>query len=426
MAPKASPSKGRPPRAQSPRTTQQKTQQEAQRKAQRTTQQTAQRTAQQEAQQTAQQKSRAEDLTTQRGTDHAAPRGESTGVSAKAPAGTLRSRAQRSAGREWKSIDVLRRLLTTAPLGATTTQPSLGIGDDAAELRASRGARLVWTIDGALEDVHFRRDWLSLMDLGWRATHAAVSDVAAMGARPVAALCHLVLPRDFTAAELRRLGRGQLEASRALACPVIGGNISSGTRLELVTTVLGEVPAGRSALERAGARPGDEVWLVGDVGLAAAGLRCLERGIARGPGVRRCLAAWRRPEARVEAGLRLQGRATACIDVSDGLVGDAVHLAEASDVALLLEPARFEALLEPLREPAHELGVDALQLALWGGEDYALLATGPARKRPEGARVIGRVEPGEGVWWDAPGRRRRLQGGFQHLTSSGPRSRKRP
>lgn len=316
-------------------------------------------------------------------------------------------------GREWQSIELLRRALAGTTSKARL-RPLLGIGDDAAVLEG-RGTTLVWTIDGSVEGVHFVRHWLSLQDIGWRATHAAVSDVAAMGARPVAALCHLVLPSDLTSSELRRLGEGQAAAARELACPVLGGNVSSGPQLELATTVLGELPDRRRALTRSGARPGDEIWVVGQLGFAAAGLRALEQGRALRGALAACGRAWRRPRALIDEGLRLQGRATACIDVSDGLVGDATHVARASGVALVFDRGLIEAVCEPLRRAADQLGVDVLELVLFGGEDYALLATGPSKKRPPFAQPIGRIEVGEGVWLAEAESRRPLRGGFQHL-----------
>lgn len=316
-------------------------------------------------------------------------------------------------GREWQTIELLRRVLAGTTSKAEL-RPLLGIGDDAAVLGA-RGTTLVWTIDGSVEGVHFARRWLSLHDIGWRALHAAVSDIAAMGARPVAALCHLVLPASLSSTELRRLGAGQAAAARELACPVLGGNVSSGPQLELATTVLGELPARQRALTRAGARPGDEIWVVGRLGFAAAGLRALEQGRALRGALRACGRAWRCPRALIDEGLGLRGRATACIDVSDGLVGDATHVARASGVALVFDRDRLDVVSEPLRPAADQLGLDVLELVLFGGEDYALLATGPSKKRPPFAQPIGRVEAGEGVWLAEAKRRRRLRGGFQHL-----------
>jgi len=284
-----------------------------------------------------------------------------------------------------------------AKRGTRKVETETGIGDDAAVIRVG-GERLVWTIDDSEEGVHFDRRWLSLEDVGWRAFHAAVSDLAAMGAKPVAALCHLTLPASLTKAELRRVAEGQAEAADSLRCPLVGGNMSRGDSLKLTTTALGSV---EEPILRSGARPGDELWLLGELGLARAGFMMLRgdggvnaarvRGTAAG-----CLRAWRRPVALLDAGRALLGRATAAIDVSDGLGGDAAHLSESSGVRIVIDEERLEAVLDPaLRAAAKRLGASAIELALAGGEDYALLATGPAKRRPRGKhapRVIGYVD----------------------------------
>jgi len=274
----------------------------------------------------------------------------------------------------------------------------LGIGDDAAVLRVGRDP-LVWTVDVSVQGVHFDLRWLSLADVGYRATQAAVSDLAAMGATAVGALSSLVLPAEGL--DVLALARGQACASRALGCPIIGGNVSSGPVLEVTTTVLGQVA---HPLTRQGARPGQELWLLGEIGLARAGLLWLMRGrgipapAAEARALRRCLRAWRRPRALLEEGRSLLGRASAAMDVSDGLQGDCRSMAEASGVRLVLDEGGLEACLAPeLRRCAALLGTPALRLALEGGEDYALLATGPKRRRPPGARVIGQVVAGRGV-----------------------------
>jgi thiamine-monophosphate kinase len=296
----------------------------------------------------------------------------------------------------------------------------LGIGDDAALLRGG-SQQLVWSIDVCLEGVHFRRGWLSLKDLGWRATQAALSDLAAMGARPLGALCSLVLPAKTTRAMLREIGSGQADAARSSGCPIIGGNISRGRELSLTTAVLGETA---SAAERSGAQPGHELWLVGDVGLAAAGLRILR---ARTPGDRvgslssaeqTCIAAWRRPRALLRQGEALASCASALIDLSDGLAGDSVRIAEASQTRLVLEEEPLRRVLRPeLGQLSGQFGCDPLDLALYGGEDYALLATGPSSQRPQLARPIGHVTEGSGAWLQPPppARSVRLRDGFDHL-----------
>jgi thiamine-monophosphate kinase len=318
---------------------------------------------------------------------------------------------------ERELILALSRLFATADAARVAT---LGIGDDAAVLRGVR-RRLVWTVDVAVEGVHFERRFLSFSDIGARSFHAAVSDLAAMGARPLAALSSLVIPTALGERAVREIARGQAQAAGRLRCPVVGGNLSRGGELSVTTTALGVADR---PLTRAGARVGDEVWLVGDVGLAAAGLRLLlapRRGRLAPPArkaVEKCVAAFRRPQALVRAGMRLVGRAHAVIDVSDGLAGDATHLAEASGVRLVLEETALRRVLGPeLQKAAELLGEDALTLALEGGEDYALVATGSARNRLRGLRRIGRVEKGRGVVIEGPsGSLRRAGGGFDHFS----------
>ncbi len=288
----------------------------------------------------------------------------------------------------------------------------LGIGDDAAVFRLG-AARLVWSVDASVEGVHFDRRWVSIRDVGWRSLQAAASDLAAMGARPLGALASLVLPSWVSRRELGELGRGQAAAARSLGCPLVGGNLSRGTELGVTTSVLGVC---RRPLRRSGARPGDELWLVGDVGLARAGWELLRRGMGTsGRHRQRCVAAWRRPRALIRRGLELERVAHAAIDLSDGLGGDARQLAEASRVRVVVERRQLERALSPaLRSVARELGLDACELALAGGEDYALLAVG--RQRPSWARAIGRVEPGRGaVLEGADESREELGPGFDHF-----------
>ena len=316
---------------------------------------------------------------------------------------------------EFAAIAGLKALFQGARPGV-----ELGIGDDAAVLGVS--GRLVWTVDCAVEHVHFERAWLSLADLGWRSFHAAASDVSAMAGAPLAALSSIVFPADFTAAELRELARGQRAAARSLGAAIIGGNLSRGAELSITTSVVGRV---KRPLLRSGAKAGDELWLCGELGLAAAGLRLLQRGAGRtrSASARRALDAFRRPRAQLAAGLSLSGRAHAAIDVSDGLAGDAAHLAQASRVRLSIDLVALEAALSPaLRSLALELRLSALDLALYGGEDYALLAAGPRRARPPDARVIGGIAKGSGVWLAEGGRQRRAGRGFEHSGGRAPRS----
>ncbi len=296
----------------------------------------------------------------------------------------------------------------------------VGIGDDAAVLRHGKG-RLVWTIDTSVEGVHFERRWLSLAEVGARSFHAAVSDVAAMGARPIAALSNVAVPAALGERAIRAIASGQTRASRELACPVVGGNSCRAREISVTTTVLGEVA---KALTRDGARAGDDIWLHGDVGLAAAGLLCLreparvaEMGRASRRAVAACIHAWRRPQALLAEGRALRGRAHALIDVSDGLATDAARIGRASDVRIVLEETLIRAVLRPeLIAVSDLLGVDALTLALAGGEDYALIATGRTKPLAGFARRIGRIEKGRGLRLEmSGGRTRPVPRGFDHF-----------
>jgi len=269
-------------------------------------------------------------------------------------------------------------------LGSSAPGVRLGIGDDAAVFDAAPEP-LVWSIDAAVEGVHFDRRWLSPEDIGYRATMAALSDLAAMGAKPLGVLAGLILPRTFEDASLDDLARGQRRAADALSTAVVGGNLSRGGELSITTTVLG---TSARPMRRDGAKSGDGVWLSGAVGLSRVGLEGLVRGQ---PTTSEALAAFRAPMARIAAGLEAALVATAAIDVSDGLALDAARVAEASDVALVLEPRSF--VDETLQRAARSIGMDGLEVALHGGEDYALLVTAPPGEHPGAAfRLIGRVE----------------------------------
>jgi thiamine-monophosphate kinase len=312
--------------------------------------------------------------------------------------------------RQW--VERLRERFAAASPGV-----QLGIGDDAAVL-AANSEPWVCSVDASVQGVHFDLRYLSLEDVGYRAFQAAASDLAAMGAAPVAALSALVLPPDLSAAGLDALTLGQHAASQECQCPVVGGNLSKGKELSLTTTVIGRV---RRPLTRRGARPGDQLWLVGPVGLAAAGLACLRLGRSAAQGrpstaLARCVAAWRRPRALLSRGAVLAASASAGIDISDGLASDARQLARASRVRIVVDEELLRVALDPsLIETSRRLRRSPLQLALYGGEDYALLATGPARERPEWAAPIGWVSRGQGALLARGGFRVPLERGYDHL-----------
>lgn len=319
---------------------------------------------------------------------------------------------------EGEALAILERTLGSR----SKTPVPYGIGDDACVIPASSGA-LCWTIDASEEGAHYLMEWMTPEQVAHKALHAAVSDLAAMGVVPFGLLCHVTCTDQTDREFFERFAKGQARAATELACPILGGNLSAGTRFSVVTTALGKLPDPRrrpkkspEVLTRSGARAGDEVWLVGRVGVARLGLLLLSSGVRSGRGgAAEALAAFRMPRALVQEGLALRGRASACMDVSDGLRRDAQTLSAASRVRVVLEAERIRALI-PARfvALARRLAEDPLQVALEGGEDYALLATGPSPERPPCATVIGRVERGQGAYLESDERIAPLRGGFEH------------
>jgi thiamine-monophosphate kinase len=280
---------------------------------------------------------------------------------------------------------VARRFAASGPAPGVL----VGIGDDAAVLDGA--GRLVWTIDEQVEGTHFRRDLAGWRAVGWRSFMAAASDLAAMGAEPWCALAALVLPDDVDDGALEELVGGQHEAAVTCGARIVGGNFARGPAVSITTTLLGRCSR---AVRRDGARPGDGLWLAGPVGLAAAGLRALESGRAEDERLAAAIEAWRLPRARIADGRAMATLASAAIDVSDGLARDAGHVAEASGVALVLDADVLEG--DPLlARTAEALGARPIDLALYGGEDYALLAASPAPI--PGFRAVGAVRSGRGL-----------------------------
>jgi thiamine-monophosphate kinase len=256
-----------------------------------------------------------------------------------------------------------------------------GLRDDAAVVDVPGSGSLVASVDSVVAGVHVDLAWCSPADVGWKALMGAVSDLAAMGARPVGALVALCAPPSATEGGLT-LGvmEGVAEASRASACPVVGGDLSASAVLTVVVTVLGTVGRGGrggggdgvNAVRRDGARPGDAIFVTGPCGGSAAGLRVLRAGGANpegpaseGPasaGPARSLSeAYRRPVARLAEGMvARQAGAHAMIDVSDGLALDLHRVADASQVGFVLDAV-------PVADGA------TLAEALGGGEDYELI-----------------------------------------------------
>lgn len=274
-------------------------------------------------------------------------------------------------------------------------QVLVGPGDDAAVLRIRNGHVVVST-DLLVEGRHFRRDWVPAVDVGHRAAAQNLSDVNAMGGRAHSLTVGMAVPADLPVSWALEFAAGFAEECRAVGASVVGGDLTRGDQLVVAVTVLGSCTV--SPVLRSGAEPGDVVALAGRQGWAAGGLAVLGRGF-RSPRV--LVEAYRRPEPPYDAGPEAAAAgATAMVDVSDGLLSEAGHLARGSAVAIDLRTEALE-VPEPLLAVAAATGADPLSFVLGGGDDHALLATfPPGATLPAGFRVIGSVAEGEGVTVD--------------------------
>jgi thiamine-monophosphate kinase len=297
---------------------------------------------------------------------------------------------------EFSLIDRIRHLSAHA-----RGDVRVGIGDDAALLAMPAGQELAVAIDTLVEGVHFPSD-TAAADVGWKALAVNLSDLAAMGAMPAWALLALTLP-DADVAFIDGFAAGFAQLAQTFHVALVGGDTTRGP-LTVSVAVHGFVPPGK-ALTRGGAQAGDVLLVTGTLGDAAGGLQLLQRN----HGVENAEAAYlierlNRPTPRVAAGLALRERATACIDVSDGLLADLGHVCVSSQVG-----ADIEAGLLPCSSSLlHVFGETAArEFALSGGDDYELCFTVPAQhvasvqadltKLGCGATRIGRIVEGEGI-----------------------------
>ena len=272
----------------------------------------------------------------------------------------------------------------------------LGPGDVAAVLAATDG-RVVVTTDVLVEGVHFRLDWSTPHQVGRKAVAANLADVAAMGAVPTALVVGLAVPGRTPVSTVDGLAAGMWEEAGQAGAGIVGGDVVSSTELVVSVTALGDLQ-GRAPVTRSGARPGDVLGLCGRLGWSAAGLAVLRRGFRSPLAV---VGAHRVPEPPYGAGPQAAtAGATAMIDVSDGLLADAGHLAEASGVGIDIDVAAVP-VAGRLVEVAAALGADARHWVLTGGEDHALLACFPAGVAlPAGWTELGVVREGRGVTVD--------------------------
>lgn len=322
---------------------------------------------------------------------------------------------------EAQLIDQIRRQFVNVSSAAAPV--CMGIGDDAALIVPAPEQAWVLTTDSAVEGEDFDFSCFPPDAIGYRAAAQNLSDLAAMGARPRGMLLNLVAAQQTPRGRFEKILQGLAQAADEAGCPLIGGDLSTTQGpMVLAITMTGEVPRGQ-ALLRSTARPGDQLWVSGSVGAAAQGLKAL---LARSRAPVDSVAAWSRlsgprrlhyqkflhPTARLDLGQALRQIASACIDISDGLLQDAQRLAQASGVAIEIQSAALP------RDP----GVGLAQ-ALFGGEDFELLWTADPKQRKRlqglekklhlGLHQIGQVVAGRGLRVD--GKIWNGAGGFDHF-----------
>ncbi|MDR2092748.1 MAG: thiamine-phosphate kinase [Azoarcus sp.] len=257
-------------------------------------------------------------------------------------------------------FDLIRRYFTRP-----VTHTGLSVGDDAALVGLAPDTQLAVTTDTLVAGTHFFPD-TAPRDLGWKTLAVNLSDLAAMGAWPRWATLALILPgvdENWIAA----FADGFFDCAGRYGVDLVGGDTTRGP-LAMTVTLFGEIPAG-AAITRSGGKPGDELWVSGQPGLAALGLAHLQ-GRIRLANASRALAALHRPIPRVEPGTALRGMAHAMIDISDGLAGDLGHLCECSGLGATLNAAALP--MAALRETGADEAF-ARQCLLAGGDDYELL-----------------------------------------------------
>ncbi|MGX9790741.1 thiamine-phosphate kinase [Mycobacterium sp. MMS18-G62] len=281
---------------------------------------------------------------------------------------------------------VIDRLVAGRDQPATV---ALGPGDDAAVVRTGDGKTVVST-DMLVADHHFRLDWSTPHDVGRKAIAQNAADIEAMGARATAFVVAFGAPGDTPTAQALELADGMWHEARLLGAGIVGGDLVSAPQWVISVTVLGELD-GREPVRRSGARAGDTVAVIGDLGRSAAGYTLWDKGISDFDDLRRRHLVPEPPygQGRVAA----DGGASAMTDVSDGLLADLGHIAEASGVGVDLSTAGLAPDRDALAGAAAAAGVDPWAWVLGGGEDHALVAAFPGSP-PDGWRMIGRVIEG--------------------------------
>ena len=283
-----------------------------------------------------------------------------------------------------------------------------GIGDDCAVLPQRSGRDTLVSTDLLIEGTHFLREDIPPHRLGWKSAAVNVSDIAAMGGKPVATFLSVALPADLDASWMDEFLRGYAELSGRFGVALLGGDTTaSPDRICINVAVLGECPSGAARL-RSHAQPGDRICVTGPLGDSAAGLKAILEGVERDADVQALIDRHYLPLPRVEEGLRLAATpgVHAMMDISDGIGSDLRHILDASGAGAQVDLAALP-LSPALQRVCARYGWDAAALATGGGEDYELLFTcTPEAEKALGVphTVIGTITAGTAAEWLGAGR----------------------
>ena len=283
---------------------------------------------------------------------------------------------------------------------------TVGIGDDCAVLPAGEG-ELLFSTDLLMEGVHFLRSESSPEDVGWKAAAVNLSDIAAMGGKPVATFLSIALPKDAQGEWAERFIEGYRQISSQYDLPLLGGDTTSSLRdIAVNVGILGRCQSGKR-LMRSGAKVGETIYVTGPLGDSAAGLQAILKGIRRSEEVKTLIERHKRPLPRVDAGVILiqSGKVGAMMDISDGIASDMRHIMKASKVGAVIALDRLP-LSSELISVCAEQGWDRYWLSTSGGEDFELLFTGPDGLENEldiKVYPVGKIVDGNELTWTVEG-----------------------
>lgn len=283
---------------------------------------------------------------------------------------------------------------------------TVGIGDDCAVLPAGEG-ELLFSTDLLMEGVHFLRSESSPEDVGWKAAAVNLSDIAAMGGKPVATFLSIALPKDAQGEWAERFIEGYRQISSQYDVPLLGGDTTSSLRdIAVNVGILGRCQSGKR-LMRSEAKVGETIYVTGPLGDSAAGLQAVLKGIRRSEDVKTLIERHKRPLPRVDAGVILiqSGKVGAMMDISDGIASDIRHIMKASKVGAVIALDRLP-LSSELISVCAEQGWDRYWLSTSGGEDFELIFTGPDGLENEldiKVYPVGKIVDGNELIWTVEG-----------------------